>query len=205
VKASEDQRQPRLQPALRYARALPYALHAHLSEVAAPRAVEVRFENIGRARAEFRVYDRTHWARFPRHYSLEAGKGLAESWCAGEGGRYDLQIVGPNGFSREFAGVLAVAGAPAPAPQIALRYHPACRSIELRSSGMGAAATLTITPHAYRHGRPSSLSLACDGGGVSHAWSLARSGDWYDFTVRCDAAPDWSQRFAGRLETLLER
>jgi phospholipase C len=199
VSVPDDQRLPRQQPGLRRARALPYTLHAHLLEDRSSGAVSVRFENIGRAGAVLHVYDRLNLGRLPRRYTLEAGKGLSDGGWALEGGRYDLQIIGPNGFSREFTGALSIAAEPA--PQLELRYHPEQRSIELWASRQGAPAALTITRRACHSEPASTLSLPCDGRGVSHAWSIAQSGDWYDFTVRCDAVPDWSQHFAGRVET----
>lgn len=33
------------------------------------------------------------------------------------------------------------------------------------------------------------------------AWPLGDSGNWYDFVVRCSAAPAFQRRFAGRIET----
>ncbi|MGO4611556.1 phospholipase domain-containing protein, partial [Variovorax sp. 2RAF20] len=38
-------------------------------------------------------------------------------------------------------------------------------------------------------------------GADSRHWSLADSGQWYDFSVTCDSDPAFYRRFAGRVET----
>jgi phospholipase C len=196
VTVPDEQRLPRQAPGLRYARALPYALHAHLREVDEWR-VEVRFENVGRAGAVLHVYDRLHLDRFPRRYTVEAGKCLTDTWL-GSGGRYELSIIGPNGFLRELQGTLSGAG---PAPDLELEYHPAQRAIGLRArTAGGAAVVIDVTPGAYE-GESLALPLASDGRVTRERWSIAHSADWYDFSVRCEAQPGWSQRFAGRMET----
>ena len=51
------------------------------------------------------VYDRLHLERGPRRYTVEAGKRLDGIWdTATDHGRYDLWVLGPNGFHRHFAG-----------------------------------------------------------------------------------------------------
>jgi len=184
---------------VRYARALPYALHCHAHENASAGRVEVTFRNIGRAGAVFHVYDRSHLDLFPRRYSVEAGKGLTDGWFATELGGYDLLVIGPNGFLRELGGVLGEAEA---APEVELEYHPRRCELELRAWNAGrAGAVIEVTSDGYRSQRPFSLQLGCDGDVVCRAWSVARSGDWYDFSVCCAARPSWLRRFAGRMET----
>jgi phospholipase C len=85
---------------------------------------------------------------------------------------------------------------------VELEYHPRRRELELRAWNDGSAfAVIDMTADGYRSQRPFSLQLPCDGDVVCRAWSVARSGDWYDFSVRCAARPSWRRRFAGRMET----
>jgi phospholipase C len=190
---------PAQAPGVRYARALPYALHCHVQENAGAGRVEVTFQNIGSAGAVFYVYDRAHLARFPRRYTVETGRGLTDGWRATARGEYDLRIIGPNGFLREFSGVLGDAEA---APEMVLEYQLRRRELELRAWNDGRArALIEVTPGAYPSQRAFELVLPCGGDVVCQAWSLARSGDWYDLSARCASRPSWLRRFAGRMET----
>jgi phospholipase C len=147
----------------------------------------------------FHVYDRSRLDFSSRRYSVEAGKGLTDGWFATDRGEYDLLVIGANGFLRELSGVLGEAEA---APEVELEYHPRRRELELRAWNDGhMRAVIDVTPDGYRSQRPFSLQPACDGDIVCRAWSVARSGDWYDFSVRCAARPSWLRRFAGRMET----
>ena len=65
-------------------------------------ALTLTFRNDGTAGAVFHVYDRSHLERIPRRYTVEAGASLTDRWDGG--GPYDLWVLGPNGFVREFAG-----------------------------------------------------------------------------------------------------
>ena len=58
----------------------------------------------------FHVYDKLHLDRIPRRYTVEPGKQLEGRWdAAADGGKYDLWVMGHNGFLRHFAGDLALA------------------------------------------------------------------------------------------------
>ncbi|HTV22816.1 MAG TPA: phospholipase C, phosphocholine-specific [Polyangiaceae bacterium] len=199
VSVPEPQQLPEQAPGVRYARALPYVLHAHARESESDGRVDVTFQNLGRAGVVFHVYDRLHLDRFPCRYTVEASKGLTDAWLAAEDAAYDLLIIGPNGFLREIVGVLGDADA---APEVELEYHPRRRELELRAWNDGSAhATIQVTTDGYPGQRSFSLELPCSGEVVSHRWSVARSGDWYDFSVRCGERPSWLRRFAGRMET----
>jgi phospholipase C len=197
-----EQRLPIQPRGVRRSRALPYVLHAHLGEPDSSGTVELRFENAGGAGAVFHVYDRQHPLRLPRRYTVEAGKSLNDGWgTTSDDGHYDLHVLGPNGFAREFSG-RAAGPRRAIAPAFALRYHAEKRALELIGWNTGSAPTvLRVSPNAYRHDRVVTLALPAGGRIVSRRWSTRESGDWYDFTVRCAALPGWSQRFAGRMES----
>ena len=56
----------------------------------------------------FHVYDKLHLDRIPRRYTVEPGKQLEGRWdAAADGSKYDLWVMGHNGFLRHFAGDLA--------------------------------------------------------------------------------------------------
>ena len=62
-----------------------------------------------------------------------------------------------------------------------------------------AALSFTAEAGAYRTDGPWTRSVA-PGAVEELAWALGDSGHWYDFTVRCGAAPAFARRFAGRVE-----
>ena len=56
------------------------------------------------AGAVFHVYDRHALDRPPRRYVVGAGDRIDGEWHYDADGRYDLWVLGPNGFHRHFAG-----------------------------------------------------------------------------------------------------
>jgi phospholipase C len=199
VSVPAEQSVPVQDQGLRYSRALPYVLHAHVS--CSPRSgrVSVRFDNQGRQGAVFHVYDRLHLDRFPRRYTVEAGKSLSDGWdTAGDAGLYDLWILGPNGFQRHFIGSTAHEQHAAP-PALELHYEPARVAIELVARNTcGRRAELQLTD-AYDPRACLELELPRDGR-IKERLPLRASARWYDVTIRSSSFPGWSNRFAGRLE-----
>lgn len=63
-----------------------------------------------------------------------------------------------------------------------------------------AAIGFTAEARAYRSDGPWTRTVQ-PGAVEELAWALGDSGNWYDFTVRCSAAPAFVRRFAGRVET----
>ncbi len=187
----------------RPSRALPYELHVSSREDAPGRALWLIFRNTGQAGAVFHVYDRLHLDRVPRRYAVEPGKELADRWeaFASDRGRYDLWVLGPNGFHRAFRGDLSASSAAgASGPEIRVCYDIANAHLYLTMLNTGAAdATFTVTPNAYRKDGPWRFTVPA-GRQLDQHWPLAGQDNWYDFTV---TAPQggFSRRFAGRLET----
>ncbi|EGD03701.1 phospholipase C, partial [Burkholderia sp. TJI49] len=93
---------------VRPSRALPYELHASARADAGKGTITLKFANTGRAAAVFHVYDKLHLDRLPRRYAVEPGKTLHDDWAAGadDSGKYDLWVLGPNGYHRRFTGDL---------------------------------------------------------------------------------------------------
>lgn len=172
----------------RLSRPVPYVLHVEAAHQDA--GLGLTFRNEGRAGAVFHVYDRGHLERIPRRYTVEAGRVLTDRWQ----GRYDLWVLGPNGFVREFAG-----NPGAPEIETALAYLAPQRAIELRLANRSPVAVKLLLeskvygPKAARH-----ISLAAHGT-QSLRWDVSKSGNWYDLTL--STAEGFVRRFAGRLET----
>lgn len=172
----------------RRSRALPYELAADAEELAG--GVRLAFRATGRAGAVFHVYDRLQLEAGPRRYAVEAGGTLADTWPADDA--YDLWVMGPNGFLRHVQGRLPAAGVEA--------QVEAGRRVSIRLINAGAApCTFVLAPNAYR--KPASYTVRVPPASERmRRWHLSRSHRWYDFTVTCSEAPDFSRRFAGRAE-----
>ncbi|AUT46757.1 phosphocholine-specific phospholipase C [Achromobacter sp. AONIH1] len=195
-----DQPPPaRQQPGLRPSRALPYALHAHAT--ARDHALTLRLDNPGAAGAVLHVYDRLHLERGPRRYTVEAGKRLDGIWdTATDDGRYDLWVLGPNGFHRHFAGRLA-AGAQA-APDIQASYDAPGARLRLTLTNPGKRAVeFHIADAAY--GQRAQTRRVAAGATSQCDWDVGRLGGWYDCAVTLTDTPAaaFLRRLAGRLET----
>ncbi|MBN3776736.1 phospholipase C, phosphocholine-specific [Burkholderia sp. Ac-20345] len=195
-----SQQMPTQPAGTRPSRALPYELHTSASADASGGLVWLTFSNTGTAGAVFHVYDKLHLDRAPRRYTVEAGKQLSDSWraVADDAGNYDLWVLGPNGFLREFQGNVAKA-ASGPVPEIRVCYDPANDAVYLTIMNVGnAASQVTVTSNAYRTDGPWSYAVPA-GMQVEPYWTLAASSGWYDFTLTAENG--LVRRFAGRVET----
>ncbi|AQV97611.1 phospholipase C, phosphocholine-specific [Cupriavidus necator] len=202
--AAGSQQMPQQDTGTRPSRALPYELHVSAREDARDQhAVWLLFSNTGTAAAVFHVYDRLHLDRVPRRYMVEPGKELNGSWdvFATDGGKYDLWVLGPNGFHRAFRGnVAAVTAAGACAPEIRVCYDIANAAVYVDMINTGSApCTFTVAANAYRTDGPWTYEVPA-GMQLQQHWPVARQGNWYDFTVTT-AQGGFTRRFAGRIET----
>jgi phospholipase C len=179
------------EPGVRPSRALGYELHATAVRDSSVPGVNLTFRNTGRLGAVFHVYDKLHLDRIPRRYTVEASKELTDQWGLDEE-RYDLWVLGANGFLREFQGSRA-GGAE---PQARLRYDTPRGFIELEVTSPEALSLLIIA-NAHRVDGPWKLAIVPNIP-TTRRWLLKSSGYWYDFTA---SNGTWAHRFAGRLET----
>jgi phospholipase C len=185
---------------LRPSRALPYRLHTSANVDLANGQVWLTFSNTGTQGAVFHVYDELNLSRYPRRFTVEAGKMISDAWkaVADNAGKYSLWVLGPNGYHRRFKGDLA-ALATGPNPEVRVCYDPAGNAVYLTVMNMGnAPATVTVTSNAYRNDGPWTYTVA-PGMQVEPTWNLAATRSWYDFTLT--TADGFERRFAGRLET----
>ncbi len=186
----------------RPSRALPYELHAS-ARCTAGGTVELIFANTGAQGAVFHVYDRHQLDRLPRRYVVEAGKTLGDTWNAmlDNQGKYDLWVLGPNGYHRHFTGDTQRIAASGSLPEIRVCYDLANGEVyaELMNAG-DAACVFTVTPKAYQQDGPWQVPVAGKATETRH-WPLKNHGFWYDFSVTCTSDPAFQRRFAGRLET----
>jgi phospholipase C len=179
----------------RPSRALPYVLDVQ-AQVETGGVLRLTFRNLGKAGAVFHVYDRHNLDRAPRRYTLEAGKSLGGAWeTAGQGGAYDLWVLGPNGFHRHVMG-----DARTPEPQVSVTWDRA-RSVLTVSLRDTAGGPILVTPNAYGAVHQPWRAELQPGDAASRAWPLKATGGWYDLSVTRPGAPAYLRRLAGRLET----
>ncbi|USE77796.1 phospholipase C, phosphocholine-specific [Cupriavidus gilardii] len=201
--ATSAQQLPAQATGTRPSRGLPYEMHVSGREDASGRAMWLLFSNTGTATAVFHVYDRLHLDRVPRRYAVEPGKQLDGRYdvFASDEGRYDLFVLGPNGFHRSFRGDVSTLGtAGASAPEIRVCYDIANAAVYLTMINAGASAcTFTVVPNAYRDDGPWTFEVPA-GKQLDQHWPVGSQGNWYDFTVTTQQG-SFRRRFAGRIET----
>ncbi len=178
----------------RPSRALPYVLHVHASEDGA--RLKLVFQNAGSAGAVFHVYDRLDLARGPRRYTVEAGRQLEGEWdTQPRDGRYDLWVLGPNGFHRHFMG--GTSSDVTAQAEAGYAPHPRTLRIDLRNTGSGE---ISFEVQARAYGHPGASYTVAPGESAAHECVLDDSGGWYDFAVRVREDGGFLRRFAGRVE-----
>jgi len=176
---------------VRPSRALPYVLD--VTEERPNGAIRLTFHVAGTTAAVFHVYDRTRPEATPRRYTVEPGKQLTGEWAlSGVEGRYDLWVLGPNGFHRHLAGD---AGDAAIAGALGWRFDAAALHLDIARAARTQG--LRVQPKAYTTShRPWSPD-----GRHAGTWSLGETGGWYDLAVTSDNHPGFVRRIAGRRET----
>ncbi len=187
---------------VRRSRGLPYDLE--VLELETGGALRLHFGNKGRAGAVFHVYDALRMDVPPRRYTVEPGKSLSDEWPAGP---YDVRVIGPNGFSRAFAGSGAGVDARRPIPtfvKIPVVGGPLAFNVGFGVAWRRETGLINVRSPAYPtamdeqtlHAPPRNTSTR-----VEHSWSLARTNGWYDFVLTRSGDPAWQRRYAGRIET----
>ncbi len=194
---------PKQEEGTRPSCALPYELAVDARLVPDSTAVELRF-SAGRtlfgsraAGAPFQVYAPTLGRGTVRSYAVAAGDALTDAWSIPEfaDSRYRLQVHGPNGFFREFAGS-------AQDPRIDLRVESATGKqpgLRIRWTHRGGTA-LKLQVEDLGYGRPAKEVTLQPGEGELQ-WELAASHGWYDLGLRIEGAGEFVRRYAGRIET----
>ncbi|SDD86416.1 phospholipase C [Cupriavidus sp. YR651] len=181
----------------RPSRTLPYHLHADARTTAG--GVTLRLENAGRAGAVIHVYDRLHLDRGPRRYTIEAGKSLTGQWdCDADDGRYDLWLLGPNGWHRHISGT-APSHTGQPGPVATLRHDPARQALALAIGNTGGVPC-RVRVQANAYGDASRSIDVAPGQDTTVPWPLGPGG-WYDVSVIVPESSGFTRRFAGRMET----
>ena len=137
-------------------------------------------------------------------YALRAGDTLKDSWQISqfENGHYHLQVYGPNGFFREFAGVNNGGDL-----EVMVGYERSGTS-EKKLTGKlsitvhnpsGNIRLIDITDNAY--GLKKQQHTIAAGGSKIILVDASKSFGWYDLTVSIPSGVAGYKRYAGRIET----
>ena len=183
----------------RYSCPLPYAFAA-TARVNLSKQVELSFFNQGMAGGAFIVYSQVR-SDGPWYYTVEAGKKIEREAWTWSTPNYHLSVVGPNGFQREFAGVLALATATGGArPEAWLNANPLAMSVDVVLSNVEGlrAATFRLADNAY--GRAATTHTVAAGQQATVSVPVGASHGWYDLSVTCDFDTQYLRRMAGRVE-----
>jgi phospholipase C len=144
-----------------------------------------------------------------RAYAVSAGDSLSDSWSLEDfrERKYQVCVHGPNGFFREFRGS-------ADDPSLEIKLEAArvngkpTRDLMLRLSNRSPEHAYIVSVDDLGYGAPSSkIDLAKAGSkeaGAEITVELKSSFGWHDLRIRVEGAAEFSQRFAGRIETAQE-
>lgn len=180
------------EPGLRRSRALPYILHVDGTFSPSGDSLTLDLINEGSVGAVFHVYDRLNLAELPRRYTVEPGKRFSAKWLADANGRFDVLVLGTNGFVRGFTGKPEAAGL------LSARYAKRGGGLELALVNAGdAPLAVKIGRDAYAT-NPEHLLEVVSHGTAKVPWKADRSANWYDFTTETGGMV---YHFAGRIET----
>ncbi|HEY1562828.1 MAG TPA: phospholipase C, phosphocholine-specific [Caulobacteraceae bacterium] len=181
---------PRQEPGFRPARALPYAFDAYAEAASGDGALNLTVVNTGAAGAGFALYPADSDAGGPWYYAVEAGKTLTDRLPLAAKG-YDFTLHGPNGFLRRFQGMGA--------DPVSVTHHfdRAGQSLRLTLRNRSARSVEVRVADAYAPAEARARRIA-PGAEIAEVWALRATSGWHDITL---AAPGWSRRIAGHLET----
>ncbi len=179
---------PWQEPGIRRARPLPYALT--VDEAIVDGAIQLRFAVDGAQAAVFHVYDRTDLTQAPRRFTVEPGRALDGRWAFDGEGRYDLWVLGPNGFHRHFMGHR---DDPVPLSGLVWRATDTAMTLHLPNGHR----THKLVAHAERVGAKTAVTPLAE---AQSSWPLSKSYGWYDITVVAGTAPNYLRRVSGRID-----
>ncbi|KEZ95601.1 phospholipase C, partial [Xanthomonas vasicola pv. vasculorum NCPPB 895] len=186
--------QPPGQPfGVRRSRALPYRPSVELAHLPERGEVQLRMTNAGAA-VVLHVYDRFDLAAIPRRYTVGNGAAVEGTWTTYDG-RYDLWLLGPNGFHRHYRGDLSAVLLVAEITQDVNDAQALC--LMLRNPG-NRPLHVALKPGAYTQTQPGQHVTVAAGDEHRVRWSATSTGGWYDLWLVQDGG---RQRLAGRVET----
>ncbi len=151
----------------------------------------------------FTVYARTGKGEMTiRNFAVAGGDTLEDSWPIADfaGGKYHLQVYGPNGFLREFVG-----SPTEDAVEIHANYAGADGNlngnVELKITNRDKSRPLDILVADQSYKAPEQQRSLKAGETATLTIDTQPNHNWYDFIVRVAQLENFQRRFAGRVET----
>nr|WP_202512969.1 phospholipase C, phosphocholine-specific [Streptomyces sp. SID3343] len=192
-----NQKLPDPERGRRPARALPYQPDGSARFDAAKRTLRLDLANSGRSSAHLSLFPYAGELPKPKHYDV---KGRRTDTIAVVGDHYDLTLIGPNGFRREFVGTTS---GPAATVEVTSRIRSTGRVLDLELTNHGKeTVTFKLTANAYGHGlgdRDRTITLK-PGRDRTLTWSTGATDGWYDLTVTLNGPSTFTRRLAGHIE-----
>ncbi|WP_303638691.1 phosphocholine-specific phospholipase C [Stenotrophomonas tuberculopleuritidis] len=176
-------------PGVRPARALPYRPQAMIAALD-PQGIQLQLACDGAA-AVLHIYDRLQLAAVPRRYTVAPGAPLRGHWPLDAQGRYDLWLLGPNGFHRHFQG-----STQAPAVQASVARVDGQLQLQLMNLG-DAAQRVRVQAGAYAGHMPEQTLDLPARASTTLAWDPMPTAGWYDLRISTGGSV---LRLAGRCE-----
>jgi phospholipase C len=177
---------PAQAPGTRPSRPLGYALD--VEAVLANGALQAHWVNAGALGAHVQVRSNL-LAEGPHSYTIGAGAALEAAWVLGA--TYDLQMHGPNGWYRRYAGTTAAADI-----RVTVARDGASGHAQFRVANAGATPVTLTLADAYG----SAVRTVVLNAGQAKTVVVATHGGWYDLTVTSATDPNLVRVLAGRLE-----
>ncbi|MEU7878193.1 phosphocholine-specific phospholipase C [Microbispora bryophytorum] len=185
-----EQRMPVQEPGVKPARALPYQPDAEA--VVRGRSVEIAMRNSGAASAHFILYGHLGEVAKPMHFDV---LGTAEEVVYFPCPSYDLVLVGPNGFRREFR------GGTADPVEVTGTIDAAARAVVIAVTNPGTdpgavPVEVSVTPLAYG-GAARTVRIA-PGDTARVDWHAPTG--WYDLMIGVAGHDGFGRRLMGHIE-----
>lgn len=200
----ESKHLPTQEKGIKPANAIPYEIYAHGGLDNEKKQFKISFhagnDFFGKASkgAGLNVYGvEKNWS-----FTVDAGDRLEYFWPlhAFKDQQYDLKVYSANGFFRHYTG-----NVDDPKISIFLKYEnekgkPTGNvEVQVRRQGKGELFKLTLQDNAYGSGKRE-IVLTQNEMEKSITVNLKGSHNWYDFTLRANKYPAFSQQFAGHVE-----
>ncbi|KRC76618.1 Non-hemolytic phospholipase C precursor [compost metagenome] len=175
----------------RHACPLPYVLEAVGRMTADGEHYRLTLRNPGSAGAVLHVYDRHALTQPPRRYTVGAGARLDDGWRLASDGAYDLWLLGPDGFHRQFRGDAQDAG------MLEAQLVPVTSGLRLRLINHGDAPQPVRLESRMSDGWRAMAHVPAGG-----AMELKYAGceGWYDLEIGAPSMPAFARRLAGRID-----
>nr|WP_055503003.1 phospholipase C, phosphocholine-specific [Nonomuraea pusilla] len=186
-----QQAMPVQEEGVKPARPLPYQPNAWARLLGD--TLELTLANSGAASAHLALYPYAGEFGLPRQFDVQ---GSVTEQVALPGDTYDLLLVGPNGFRREFGGARTGAAARVQVSSV-IDIDPRRLRVEIANNG---DQRVVLRVRALAYGDKEQTVPLRPGQYRQVVWPLEDSHGWYDLRVTCDEDPAFNRRLMGHVE-----